>query len=221
MQYSSPVRYGIGRDTQSYKPRLITCTPMELVEMGDRGFEQSSKETERLLDEAETHEQQLNKPRTCTDTCTASSADSTDGSVAGIPEPTSILADRTQDEPSTGFFLLRGFYRRRSGDGKTERVTPFAVVLLLVLLAVYMLNQADRLVLPVVIPNGLRCNVGKEDCSTANSTNASSGAGNASLGRWNDSSSHRDCIQFNDDQQGLLTGRAILAKCVARCGELA
>jgi len=37
-----------------------------------------------------------------------------------------------------------------------SRVTPFAVVILMVLFVIYVLNQADRLVLPVSIPAGLR-----------------------------------------------------------------
>ena len=93
-----------------------------------------------------------------------------------------------------------------------ERVTPFALVLLLVLFMVYVLNQADRLVLPVVIPDGLRCELSfDEEC--ANRSNHSMNDGSASgfmpihdsnLSNATDVVS--DCIDFNDDEQGLLTG---------------
>ena len=163
--------------------------------------EPDSKETERLLEEVPEEQLEPEKLRAGTNTCTASwdGGDSTEGSVAvkSIPNATSLLAGQKHEDGRL-ILLLSRFYRWKSRDGERERVTPFAVVLLLVLLAVYVLNQADRLVLPVVIPNGLRCDVGKQDCS-----NNSGGAANATL---NGSSSDSDCIRFNDDQQGLLTG---------------
>ena len=177
------------------------------LDMGERLHyrtrrEVDSKETERLLEE-QSEDQNDEKPRACTDTCSVSWDDSTVGSAASPRSEykstcTSILAAQKQTKKTYRSLFLRNFYL--SSDGEVERITPFAVVLLIVLLAVYVLNQADRLVLPVVIPNGLRCDVGKEDCASLNSTtNASSSAGNKS-------SSDADCIQFNDDQQGLLTG---------------
>ena len=156
-------------------------------------------ETEKLLEGVEGKL----RSRACTDT--VSFDDSTQGSVANSePNPTSILAASHPTQSNRSFAsLIRNlnFYRWPDGaEAGGERVTPFAVVLLLVLLLIYMLNQADRLVLPVVIPNGLRCNVGKEDCTGLNTSNTSA------LG--NDTSSGgEDCIQFNDDQQGLLTGK--------------
>ena len=165
-------------------------------------LESDPKETEKLLenagDDREMRTQLEKKSRVSADTTVSLADDSTEGSMAGKSgaHGTSILAGHKREAKKFPSFLPRGFYGRSSPDGKTERVTPFAVVLLLVLLAVYVLNQADRLVLPVVIPNGLRCGEGKEDCGSYNaSTNASNG-----------SSSSRDCIQFDDDQQGLLTG---------------
>ena len=151
--------------------------------------------------------------------------DSTEGSEASLSKgeyrSTSVLASEQQQQnqkkktkkkkfnlrslsysPKTPF--LRNFFKTYRGvpDGSVERVTPFAVVLLVVLLAVYVLNQADRLVLPVVIPNGLRCDVGKDECAVANNATNSSAGGNGS----NETSSEGNCIKFNDDQQGLLTG---------------
>jgi MFS family permease len=163
-------------------------------------MEAGCKETEKLLEQGVENDEDEEKARACTETCTVSWDNSMDGSVTKpVGNATSILAEAPHQQSKQTSFFLRNFYRR-SWDGKAEGVTPFAVVLLLVLLAVYVLNQADRLVLPVVIPNGLRCDVGKEDCA-ANATTS----GNNSL---NSSSSSGDCIQFNDDQQGLLTGPA-------------
>lgn len=70
-------------------------------------------------------------------------------------------------------------------------------IVLLLLLLIYVLNQADRLVLPVVIPSGLRCEGSSPgDCenSTANDSNITSNS--------------EDCISFNDYEQGLITGPA-------------
>ena len=72
---------------------------------------------------------------------------------------------------------------------------PYIVLLLLLL--IYVLNQADRLVLPVVIPSGLRCEFSSSsECD--NSTNNDS----------NVTSQSEDCIPFNDYEQGLITGPA-------------
>lgn len=99
----------------------------------------------------------------------------------------------------------------RSAD-PDRTVTPFAVVLLAVLFAIYILNQADRLVLPVAIPSGLRCEVKEDDCRNLSHTESVSDdtitgyfmdAKNAS----NSSNETADCIHFDDYQQGLLTGK--------------
>ena len=60
----------------------------------------------------------------------------------------------------------------------------YAAFCLFVFLFVFLLNQADRQVLSVLIPGGLRCND-----TSANST-------------------EEDCLNFSDSQQGLLTGPA-------------
>lgn len=86
----------------------------------------------------------------------------------------------------------------RSSDPE-KRVTPFAVTLLAVLFLIYVVNQADRLVLPVAIPSGLRCEASvKDECR-----NESSYAVNSTQNASNNS----DCIHFTDNEQGLLTGK--------------
>ena len=98
-----------------------------------------------------------------------------------------------------------------------KSVTPFAVILLAVLFGVYILNQADRLVLPVAIPSGLRCEGVKEDCKNLSDTwdvgHSVKGAqySTADLASINgsNSSNDTDCIHFNDYEQGLLTGMSL------------
>ncbi len=100
-------------------------------------------------------------------------------------------------------------YRSANPD---QTVTPFAVILLAVLFGVYVLNQADRLVLPVSIPAGLRCKHKESDCRNLNSSARQEDVstvteyfvdpGNASNG----SNETADCIEFSDYELGLLTG---------------
>ncbi len=89
-------------------------------------------------------------------------------------------------------------------DDPEKRVSPFAVVILLVLFLIYVLNQADRLVLPVSIPAGLRCHASV--ASQCNNTNFSNSALEINLMNLPASNKSEDCIEFNDEQQGLLTG---------------
>lgn len=97
----------------------------------------------------------------------------------------------------------------RSAD-PDENITPFAIILLIVLFMIYILNQADRLVLPVAIPSGLRCEVSvKNECR--NLTHL--GSKDVSFTRHlqdtefaNLTNMTEDCIHFNDYEQGLLTG---------------
>ena len=107
------------------------------------------------------------------------------------------------------------FFTSYRSPNAYDKVTPFAVVLLLVLFMVYVLNQADRLVLPVVIPDGLRCDPSRTQDCQGNDTNATSlaspfsdlftGSG-GELPDVNVTNSTEDCIHFNDAQQGYLTG---------------
>ena len=95
---------------------------------------------------------------------------------------------------------LRRFVATYRSSNPQSRVTPFAVVLLLVLLLIYVLNQADRLVLAVLIPAGLRCsgsNSSEDATCQATEDNNSSTASMAN---------YTDCIEFDDNEQGLLTG---------------
>ena len=89
----------------------------------------------------------------------------------------------------------------RSSDPQS-RVTPFAVVLLLVISIVYVLNQADRLVLAVLIPSGLQCinggpNGSNDSCVTEDHNS-----------QIDNDVNNSDCISFNNAEQGLLTGPA-------------
>ena len=96
------------------------------------------------------------------------------------------------------------FNSYRSTDPQ-RKVTPFALVLLLVLFVVYVLNQADRLVLPVVIPAGLRCGASEaEECG--NASNLSNSTNNT-----------EDCIVFSDHEQGIITGRMLLSIGLSVC----
>ena len=96
----------------------------------------------------------------------------------------------------------------RSTDPQ-EKIAPFAVILLLVLLVVYVLNQADRLVLPVVIPAGLRCELsGADDCTVSASEDINGTFSNVSnFTNLTTGSDDGDCISFNDAEHGLITGR--------------
>lgn len=111
------------------------------------------------------------------------------------------------------------FSSYRSSDPE-ERVTPFALVLLLVLFLIYVLNQADRLVLAVTIPAGLRCELKASECGVNTSTNSSlmlgldESAGSDDItvsnlfeGNGSGNATNDDCIHFSDSQQGLLTGK--------------
>ena len=117
-----------------------------------------------------------------------------------------------------------GFFRSYRSSDPDVKVTPFAIVLLFVLFLIYILNQADRLVLPVTIPAGLRCEAsvrsecGNESNGTGFALNGgvegsvlmmTSGMGDlfdASNESNLTNSTKEDCIHFDDDQQGLLTG---------------
>lgn len=93
-------------------------------------------------------------------------------------------------------------------DDPENRVTPFAIILLIVLFLIYVLNQADRLVLPVSIPAGLRCDLSvTSQCNKTNLTGYTP-PGELEEGLINITNSSDDCIHFNDEQQGLLTGPA-------------
>eukprot|EP00050_Salpingoeca_kvevrii_P020124 m.94798 g.94798 ORF g.94798 m.94798 type:complete len:479 (-) comp8724_c0_seq3:65-1501(-) len=62
---------------------------------------------------------------------------------------------------------------------------------LFLLVTIFMLNQADRQVLSVLIPSGLRCGEGTENDKAHDGTD--------------------DCISFSDSQMGILTGPAFNA----------
>jgi MFS family permease len=106
----------------------------------------------------------------------------------------------------TGCF--RSFIKSYRSTNPQSTITPFAIVLLIVLLLIYILNQADRLVLAVLIPSGLRCT--SNDTSTTNDTCIPSVP---STNYSSDNTSNNisdDCIVFNDYEHGLLTGPAFV-----------
>ncbi|XP_071965382.1 MFS-type efflux pump MSMEG_3705-like [Antedon mediterranea] len=74
-----------------------------------------------------------------------------------------------------------------------------AIISLVVLFFVYVLNQTDRQVLPVLIPAGLRCSYNSSDhqCVSHSMYNATF-----------QNCDPEDCIEFDDTQQGILTGVA-------------
>ena len=97
---------------------------------------------------------------------------------------------------------LLSFVKSYRSSNPQSKVTPFAVVLLLVLFSLYVLNQADRLVLAVLIPSGLQCERNFSNDTCLQSTNSTD------KDNMTNSMSQSDCIEFNDAEQGLLTGPA-------------
>ena len=90
----------------------------------------------------------------------------------------------------------------------SSQVSWFSIALLCILLFIYVLNQADRLVLPVVIPAGLRCS--KPNISDACLEVPLNGTPplNVSEPDNRTASTVTSCIVFSDWEQGLLTGPA-------------
>ena len=110
------------------------------------------------------------------------------------PDTVALIKRTTRKDKDGMFYKL--CMSCRSPDPELK-VTPFAVILLGVLFVVYILNQADRLMLPVAIPSGLRCKLSvKSECR-----------GNISEENTSNDSNQTDCIHFNDNEQGLLTGK--------------
>ena len=119
----------------------------------------------------------------------------------------SLLSESNErDTELLNCFHCKSFLKSYRSTNPQSRITPFAIVLLIVLLLIYVLNQADRLVLAVLIPSGLKC--------TGNSTqdNDTCYTNNAPLNNISNETiiSNPDCIPFNDYEQGLLTGPAFV-----------
>ena len=113
-----------------------------------------------------------------------------------------LLAKATDDANSTSLFpgfmsFPQAFLKSYRSSNPQSRVTPFAVVLLFMISFVYILNQADRLVLAVLIPSGLQCVSENNDSCTTDDHDPQFDNGNES-----------DCIKFDNFEQGLLTGPA-------------
>ena len=144
----------------------------------------------------------------------AEDSDAREDSQAVLLQPDMKKSQMQELFPSVYMFFSS--YRSSNPD---KRVTPFAMVLLLALFLIYVLNQADRLVLAVTIPAGLRCELKASECGANESINItttvsldSSNANEFTLNNFfgeENSTKSQDCIHFSDSQQGLLTGMCI------------
>ena len=126
-----------------------------------------------------------------------------DGVESSSDEYTTSLLPEPRPAEDSG--CLPKCYAAYRSPNSGSRITPFAIILLVVLFVIYVLNQADRLVLAVLIPSGLRC---YEDFSnTSNSTCSESSQDDSGNDTYNETNS-TDCIHFDNFEQGLLTGPA-------------
>ena len=129
-----------------------------------------------------------------------------------------LQQDMKKSQMQVLFPSVYTFFSSYRSSNPDERVTPFALVLLLVLFLIYVLNQADRLVLAVTIPAGLRCELKASECGV-NTSNSSLMLDLGENFQGDDVTVHNfltvngssnttsdDCIHFSDSQQGLLTG---------------
>ena len=115
-----------------------------------------------------------------------------------------LLVARKEEKscfPKRCFPELQSFVTSYRSADPQSRVKPFAVVLLVVISIVYVLNQADRLVLAVLIPSGLQCPFGNSSNDSCKKDSAKEDADVSGV-------NNTDCIKFNNAEQGLLTGPA-------------
>lgn len=137
-----------------------------------------------------------------------------------------LQQDMKKSQMQMLFPTVYTFFSSYRSSNPDKKVTPFAMVLLIVLFLIYVLNQADRLVLAVTIPAGLRCELKSSECGASNeSTNSTRFLDNINYNEIsdvdNDQTLHnffedygnssannqsQDCIHFSDSEQGLLTG---------------
>ena len=153
-----------------------------------------------------------------------------DSGYAGDDSKTVLLhQDMKKSQMQVIFPGVYTFFSSYRSSNPEERVTPFALVLLFVLFLIYVLNQADRLVLAVTIPAGLRCELKASECGENTSVNSSVMLSTSDVTMHNfldgsdggvqgesGNSTNDDCIHFSDSQQGLLTGRVdcVLIRCL-------
>ena len=127
-------------------------------------------------------------------------ASDTDGTVDENHEYSTVLLKKKK----------QSFWPSYHTHDPERTITPFAIILLVVLFAIYILNQADRLVLPVAIPSGLRCVVTeKNECRNLTDMKSEGYTMTSDVDlseSINVSNKTQDCIDFNDYEQGLLTG---------------
>ena len=146
-----------------------------------------------------------------------------DSDVRDDSEAVLLQADMKKSQMQILFPSVYMFFSSYRSGNPEKRVTPFALVLLFALFVVYVLNQADRLVLAVTIPAGLRCELKASECGANESINVttmltfdSSEVSNANeltihnfVDELNSNLTNKspDCIHFSDSEQGLLTGK--------------
>ena len=131
------------------------------------------------------------------------------GEATAFPETTPLTPNKS--EPKLGAKLAAVLADKlRLPFYSSSRVSVFSILLLGILLSVYVLNQADRLVLPVVIPAGLRCSGANKSDACAQLSLNHSAAPDDLLEEAHNGTTHGSpsCIAFSDWEQGLLTGPA-------------
>ena len=153
-----------------------------------------------------------NKARSC--------HNDSDEHIGESEDTTSLLSS---DRAMTRCPSCYSFWRSYRSSNPQSSITPVAIVILSVLFVIYVLNQADKLVLAVLIPAGLRCEAAASNACpnvTSNVTTNSSvaatwyygslygGDGNDSIMTNDTSVLPADCIHFTDDEQGIMTGPA-------------
>ena len=154
-----------------------------------------------------------------------------DSDVKDSPEAVLLQSDMKKSSQMQLLFpSMFTFFSSYRSSNPDERVTPFAIVLLIALFLIYVLNQADRLVLAVTIPAGLRCELKASECGGNGSVNSSllfrefgnNGAPATSdvmvynIDEDNNTNTTADCIHFSDSEQGLLTGLLCMCMFVTR-----
>lgn len=179
-----------------YKPKLATQELDDLVPLTSSSDQSEPDEEE---DSAMNKEEESEKEKYDDDDGQITEDDSTE--VLLPSEPTTSSSNMLHMIPY--FKDLHGFLKTYRSNDPQSRITPFAVILLAVISIVYVLNQADRLVLAVLIPSGLQC-------IDSNDNNGSNTSTDVCITEDHNSqlSNISDCISFDNTQQGLLTGPA-------------
>lgn len=198
------------------EPRLATSSPPQEPGEEEKVLYDAASESVSIGEE----DRPLNTMRSLSDT-------------DGITDNTVLLAKKKEESGCLPCCKFCPSYHSRNPGSST--ITPFSLVLLAVLFAIYILNQADRLVLPVAIPSGLRCEASvKNECrnlthvdladisdlaDVSDMADVSVEPEDMALAGYVAESENRnlsnvkneteDCIHFSDNEQGLLTGNVL------------